>query len=196
MALTADAYRAQLQALLPSGLAWTRESEAALTRLLDAWAAELARVDAAASVLIDEADPRTVGQLLADWEHTADLPGPCTALGETLQQRRHALWSKVTARGGQSKAFFIELAKAIGYDVTISEFHPFQAGVSHAGDELTNENWLHWWMVRAPETTVFEFKAGQSVAGEPVRSWGDAPLECAIRERKPAHTDVTFAYGK
>lgn len=195
MALSASAYRAQLQALLPPGAAWSKSAGSQLTGLLDAWAQELARLDAAATNVLGEIDPRTLFDLLTDWERVAGLPDECSALGETLQQRRGALWARLTGRGGQSKAFFIELAKAIGYDIAISEFRPFQAGVSQAGDDLTNETWLHRWMVRAPETTVFEFKAGQSVAGEPVRSWGDAVLECSISTRKPAHTAVSFAYG-
>jgi uncharacterized protein YmfQ (DUF2313 family) len=52
-------YLSQLQALLPQGAAWTRERDAALTRLLDAFAEEFARVDARARQLLDESDPRS-----------------------------------------------------------------------------------------------------------------------------------------
>lgn len=195
MGLSADAYRAQLQALLPPGSAWSRAADAELTRLLDALAQEFARLDAAGSLLLEQIDPRTMFPLLVDWERVADLPGECGALGETLQLRRNTLLSRLTARGGQSKAFFIELARALGFTITISEYAPFKAGHSTAGDELNNENWTHSWLVRAPEITSFDFRAGQSLAGEPLRVLSDGALECAISSRKPAHTVLGFSYG-
>lgn len=148
-----------------------------------------------AGALLDESDPRTTVDLLPDWERVAGLPDEGAFLPRTAQERRAAVVARVTGIGGQSAAYFIALAKSIGYDVTIDDYRPFRAGLSDAGDALTNEVWIHWWMVRAPLVTTFDFKAGQSSAGEPVRIWGVEPLERLIRKFKPAHTDVTFAYG-
>jgi len=146
--------------------------------------------------VLTEADPRTTSELLSDWERVLGLPDACAPLSATVQERRNAVVARLTSIGGQRAAYYIGLAKPLGYAVTISDYRPFRAGRSCAGDELTNEPWIHWWMVRAPETTTFDFKAGVSCAGEPVRSWGAAPLECLIKRFKPAHTDVIFAYGK
>lgn len=195
--MTANEYLAQLQALLPQGPAWPREANAALTQLLAAWADELARVDGRAADLIEEADPRTTAELLADWERVADLPDACVAaygITQTTAQRRAALVAKLTTIGGQSAAYFISLAASLGYTISVTEFAPFTAG-SDAGDDLTNGDWAYAWQVNAPQETIIEFSAGASSAGDPLRAWGNELLECVIRRLRPAHTHVLFAYG-
>lgn len=192
--MSADAYLTQLQALLPQGAAWPREAQATLTRLLQAVADELARMDARADALIDEADPRTTAELLVDWERVAGLPEPCITAPQTIADRRAALTGKLASSGGQDRAFYIAIALALGYEVTITEFRPFVAG-SSAGDELTNGDWIFTWRVNAPEETVRVFAAGSGAAGEALRTWGNELLECVIGRLKPAHTIVQFAYG-
>ena len=198
MALTATAYLTQLQALLPQGFAWPRQADAALTNLLLAWADELARVDGRAADLVEEADPRTTAELLADWERVAGLPDPCVEVlagAQTTAQRRAALVAKLTTIGGQSAAYYIALAASLGYTITVTEFSPFQAGHSAAGDALSNDDWTFVWQVNASEVSIVEFAAGRSSAGEALRSWGNELLECVISRYKPAHTNVLFAYG-
>lgn len=198
MGLTATDYLAQLQALLPQGPAWPRDAEAELTRLLSAWAAELARVDGRAVDLVEEADPRTTTELLSDWERVAGLPDPCVealAGTQTTAQRRAALLAKLTTIGGQSAAYYIALAASLGYTITVSEFTPFQAGHSEAGDPITNDEWGFAWQVNAPDESIVVFAAGRSCAGEPLRAWGNELLECVITRLRPAHTHVLFAYG-
>ncbi len=188
-------YLGLLQNLLPAGIAWTREKDSVLTALLEGLAVEPARVDDRALDLIDEADPRTTFELLTDWEQTCGLPDECTEAAETLQQRREAVVGKLTAIGGQTAEYFIEVAAQIGYLVTIDEFRPFRAGSSTAGDPLTNGDWQFTWRVNAPEVTTWPFKVGQSTVGEPLRKWGNEKLECAINRLRPAHTHVIYAYG-
>jgi len=156
---------------------------------------ELSRADGRAADLLRELDPRTTVELLTDWETALGLPDACVPAGQTIQQRRSAVVAKYTSLGGQSRQFYIDLAAALGYTITITEFRPFRAGISVAGDPLTNGDWIFAWQVNAPETTIFEFRAGQSTAGEPLRNWGNDELECAISAVKPAHTEVLFAYG-
>lgn len=113
--MTAEEYRSQLQALLPSGAAWPREPGAILTKTLHAVADELARVDVRADDLLTESDPRSTFELLGDWERAFGLPAACVPAGQTTTERRSALAAKVAALGGQSRAYFLELANAIGY---------------------------------------------------------------------------------
>lgn len=180
MGMTPDQYLSQLQALLPLGAAWPRHADSDMTRLLSALAQELARIDARAEKLIDEIDPRTTSELLLEWEAIAGLPDPCTGPLDTLQARRLALITKIANLGGQSRAFFIALAATLGYTITIDE----------KVDGLP-----HKWRVNAPAVTIRTFKAGRSRAGDPLRDWGNALLECAITRLKPAHTTVVFGYG-
>jgi len=193
---TAADYLEQLKTLLPPGQAFPREAGTTLHDLLDGMSIELARVDGRGEALPIEANPASTNELLSDWERVAGLPDKCSGvLEETLQGRKNALLTKLTSTGGQSAPYFIELAASLGYEVTIEVFRPFRAGRSRAGDLLTNGPWAFTWLIRAPEVSVTEFRAGRSAAGERLRTWGNDTLECKINQLKPAHTLALFAYG-
>lgn len=195
MGLTATDYLAQLQALLPQGPAWPRDADAELTRLLTAWADELARVDGRTLDLVEEADPRTTAELLADWERVVGLPDPCVAAlaaTQTTAQRRAALVGKLTTIGGQSAAYYIALAASLGYAITVTEFtlHDVEDDVEHA---LTAAPWQFAWQVNAAQDTVGVLAVTDTVE-DPLAWWGNELLECVISRLKPAHTHVLFAY--
>lgn len=196
MALTKDDYLQQLQNHLPSGPAWPRDVESLTTKILDSFAEEYARIDGRIDNLIDEADPRTTLELLPDWERVVGLPDPCVQAAQTVQERRAALLAKLTTLGGQSIAFFIELAAYLGYTITITEFTPFRAGISRVGDALTGKDWWFAWRINAPATTSTWFRVGQSAVGEPLQAFGNELLECVFNRVKPAHTVLIFAYGE
>lgn len=194
---TAAEYREQLKALLPPGQAFPRDPGTTLHDLLDGMSIELARVDGRASVLPQEANPATAGELLSDWERVTGLPDKCSGvLEESLQGRRNALLTKLTSTGGQSTEYFVELAASLGYTVTIEVYRPFRVGRSSVGDSLTNGDWAFTWLIRAPEVTVTSFRVGRSAVGERLRTWGNDTLECKINQLKPAHTIALFAYGE
>lgn len=174
----------------------SRETGSTFALLVEALAAELARCDGRAAGLVEEADPRTTYELLADWERVCGLPGPCSHLYETVQERREAVVLAVTALGGASRAYFEEVAASLGVAATVEEFPPFRADYSSAGDPVAEHpDWAHTWMLRGPEVVVRPFRAGRGVAGERLRTWGHARLECEINRLKPAHTLALFAYG-
>lgn len=188
-------YLGMLQALLPPGAAWTREPDAVLTRVLAGLADALARVDERAHLLMEEARPWEALWLLADWETECGLPDECSQPDETVAERRAAVVLKITATGGQNPEYFAELARAYtGLDCTVREFRPFRAGMSAAGDPLTNGDWIFTWRIHAPETVIRPFRAGQGCAGEPLRTWGNEALECALPRLAPAHTLLQFTY--
>jgi len=195
MRATTDDYLNILQQLLPPGAAWPRDPDATLTKLLTATADGMANSHNRMADLVDESDPRITTEMLSDWEKTAGLPDKCATAATTVQERRAALVAKLTMRGGQSRQFFIDLAKILGFDVTISEFKPFTAGQSAAGDPCCGETWRFVWACNAPATTTVQFRAGASSCGEPLAKWGNELLECAITAKKPAHTHVNFTYG-
>lgn len=196
MDVTGADYGRQLGQLLPPGQAWSSNPDSNLKRLLRGFGESLARVHWRADQLDRETDPALAHELLERWETVLGLPDTCSgALEETLQGRRNAVLAKLFSTGGQSPAFFQGVAAALGFDISISEFRPFRAGLAAAGDPLTNGDWCHAWRVNAPETTVISFRAGQSVAGEPLQAWGNDTLECKFDQLKPAHTVAIFGYG-
>lgn len=190
------AYRAQLQALLPPGSAWPRHGSATVTRLLDAFAAEFARLDSRGMTAIDEADGRLTLELLADWERVCGLPDTCTGLATTLQERRAAVVEKLTAQGGASPAYFTALAAAMGYTVEIDEFRPFLTGLNRCGDRLGGGHAVRYqWRVRVTGPRYTPFRTGASQCGDLLGKIARAEdLECKLRRLKPAHTNLTVSY--
>ncbi len=192
---TAEEYAERLMTLLPPGDAWRRDPETVTAQVVRGLAPMLARIDDAATSVLEQLDPREAVELLAEWERLLGLPDPCMPADATLAARQAAAHGRLTATGGASRAYFIGLAAAAGYAVTIEEFKPFRAGRGRAGERAFGVQWAHAWRVRAPETTISHFRAGRSTAGERLRRWGDELLECVVGRWRPAHTVLIIAYG-
>lgn len=196
MAHTPDDYAQLLKNLLPSGLAFIREPGTNLEQLLLGLAVEFSRTEERADQLAIEVNPLGSIELLPDWERATGLPDKCSGeLETTIQGRRNAVIAKLSSTGGQSRQYFIDVAAALGYTITITEFNPFRVGISAVGDALTNGPWQYAWQINAPETTLVEFRVGLSAVGEALRTWGNDTLECKIRQLAPAHTVPIFSYG-
>ena len=191
---TASDYRELLLSLLPVGPAWPREEGSMLRALLDPAARELARVDAFLTSLEDELDPNTTDIALPDWEAAYGLPDACGGTDQTFEGRRERVVQKVTTKGGQSVSFYIALAAALGYEVTITEFLPFSCE-SDCEDILYTEDWAYAFRVNAPEVTIREASVDMSCE-DPLRSWGNEVLECALRRRAHSHSIIQFGYGE
>jgi uncharacterized protein YmfQ (DUF2313 family) len=189
-------YVAFLKTLLPRGKIWSVSSGSNLEKLLQAMGDELVRIDGRASRdLLSELDPRETNELLSDWERICGLPDPCLGTAGTLEDRRNNIVTKLASRGGQSPAYFIAVAAAVGFVITITEFRQFRAGISKSGDALTNGPWAFAWQVNtATDTLTARFRAGRSRAGDPLSSSRAEALECVITRLKPAHTTVLFNY--
>ncbi len=187
-------YIQQLVQLLPRGRALENTS-GILGAILWTIARELERLHLRIDALNDEADPRTCNETIDEWERNLGLPDDCSSSAQTFAERRQAVVAKDIACGGQSRAYFIGLANALGYDATIGEYRKFRAG-SRAGDRCYGEDWLHTFAVITPTAvTLRKFRAGAGRAGEPLATWGNDTLECMISRAKPAHSIVLYRYG-
>lgn len=185
-------HRDLLAALLPPTS--YSANAAGVDHSLTAEGAELDRVLSAAPVSLGALRPWSYQQYLEDWERVYGLPGACSKGDQLLQERIAQLAVAFLERGGISHAWLKRYAALAGYDITIDEFTPFKAGRASAGDPLTNGAWVYAFRVAAAAVAAREFRAGQSAAGEALRTWGDSTLECIINQHKPAHTIALIAY--
>lgn len=196
MGLSRDDYLSQLQALLPTGPAWPTEADTYLTRVLDGLAEEFARVDARSAQLYIEADPRTTFELLSDFEQDFGLSAFSIIDGSALsiEQRRTNLISRMTERGGQSRAYFISKALKMGFVVTITEFREW--GVDCDVESLLCQSaWNFAWQINAPLTTSGDWTVESDVETPFAVIWLNALLESAMHEDKPAHTVLLFNFS-
>lgn len=117
-AFTADAYADQLGQLLPPGKAFNLEVDSVVNEALEGMAQEFARVDGRAVDLLNESDPRSANETIADWEKMLSLPDDrVLVIAATLAERQIDVTQKYTSRGGQDRQFFIDLAASCGYTV-------------------------------------------------------------------------------
>lgn len=137
------------------------------------------------------------GEGLDDWERLLGLPDPCLiGVPQTTRQRINAVISKLKGSGGQSKAFFVALAKALGYEITITTFRPARAGLARAGDAINGGDWSFAWRINAPAVTITHAAANMASAGDPLAAWGNTALECRLNQMKPAESFLIFGYGE
>lgn len=124
-----------------------------------------------------EADPRTATECLPDWERMLNITEP---LGSTALRQAEA-YARLIARGGQSVAYFIEVAAAMGIVITITE--PLSLGwtvTDAVTDPLYAFSARFIWIVDGPAATVPTLRAA---------------LVALFEEIRPTHTRVYFTWN-
>jgi len=187
MQATADDYSEVLHALRPVGPAMAVNDP-----VLQGLSVEFSRVHNRLGDLVRESDPRTVNELLTDWEIAFGLPDSCCASTATFQQRIDALVARVRGAGTPTPQYFIDLAETVGYSITIDQLAAFTVG-SSVVDPLYPESICFVWQVNSLLTTFASFDVRSDVSAA-LSVWGNAVLECVINRAKPAHTYVQFSY--
>jgi uncharacterized protein YmfQ (DUF2313 family) len=193
--LTQQDYANVLGHLTPKGRAWPSDPGSVFRQTLASLAPTPYRAFGRASNLLIDAFPSTTVELLPEWQATLGLPDPCAGPAPTLAQKQAQVLARFTASGGQSVDYFVNFAKALGYDISITQYAPFRAGVSRAGQPACSQDWAFVWRVNAPAISISYFSAGIGSAGEPLASWGNLVLQCEITRLSPAHTNVLFSYS-
>lgn len=196
MGRSATEYTKLLQSLLPRGRVWTRDWGSVLKQVLHGQSDELSRVDGRSEDLVFERDTRNTNELLTDWERDLGLPDECSQDGATVSERRKEVNAKFTQKGRQDKQYFVDIALALGWTITITEYTPFICGVGVSGEFCGDSEVIFQWTinVNATETTIF-FTSGSSESGDPLSELaGVETLICTMNRLKPAHTQLFFQF--
>jgi uncharacterized protein YmfQ (DUF2313 family) len=151
---------------------------------LEAEGNALQAADDAAQRVAQGVVPLTVNELLTDWER---LLGLTPAPDASEEDRLTLVKTMINVIGGLSIPYFVNLAKSLGYDITIDEPQPFRVGINRMCDRLYSRDTIWIWRVnvlnqdtRPPDT--------------PPRSFGEIHLESLFQDLKPAHTFCHFVY--
>jgi uncharacterized protein YmfQ (DUF2313 family) len=125
---TADTLLPQVLALTPRGVAWGTDEVGDGTgaspvlrrfwRGIAAFAADHLGLDWQAAT---QTFPSAVTYTLPDWERELGLPGPCGTGEGGAPARQAAVRAHFAALGGQSPAYMVCVAAAVGYAITIEE---------------------------------------------------------------------------
>lgn len=219
----ADAFTHALLAKLPLGEIWPRFRDTPLYRtvrglagVVERWAQRTARF------LIVEAFPPRSSDLLPDWERVLGLPEPCLPAAQTLDERRAAVLEKLQRRpGSQSRAYFVDVARRLGYHqdepsphavpaevafeagrlnrVRIQEFRPVMCGVTECGNpewRLAPPEMRFTWVVTVPGERLswWRFSAAETGVDPHLTIARADDLECLLGRLKPLHTNLIFNY--
>ena len=190
MARSLDQYSHMLLALLPRGYAWP--TDGALGDISMALAEELQRIEGRAEGLLDEADPRTVIELIEDWEGDWGLPDPCLGQLGTLQQRRELLTNKIVGIANQSRQTYIDRAADLGYAITITEYTEGDAISGHPQIPLLDAAYVI--QINSTVNTI-DPRTYSAFYGEAYATWGNEILECALNAIKQSHRLLIFNYS-
>lgn len=190
----APAFLQALQSLMPRGAAWPRSPDSVQAQAFSFLVQSDVRLNARANNLLAESNPATTSQLLPEWESSLGLPDPLLGQLPTLQARRNAVIARLTNPGGQSAAYFIAQAAALGYTVTITNYAPFRMGQSSMGQPLGLQDWCFTWAMNTPNNAPQPFRVGQSSMGDPLVYWSNTVLALEMAEIAPAHTQLNFNY--
>ena len=133
---TGDALLPPLLALLPRGAAWRTDTvadsdhDSFLHRFWRAVAEPVADLYAKAWELALQSTACTVTSGIDDWEREFGLPDSCVAPAADVTDRVAALRERVAGEGGGSIPYFVCVAARLGYEITITEPHFFEFGIS------------------------------------------------------------------
>ena len=184
--MIASDYRKQLELLLPKGPAYDPQNGSVLLDFLSGMAEELARIDARTIDVLNEADPRTTTELFTEWLETVGIPDGCSVYALTPEDERTQLIQKLTKQAGQTPAFYIDLADALGYGARVEEFQEFLVDRNVVGDPLYDEYWVHSFSLVLDEPPVVA-RAGVARAGDRLGTFNADFLFCILQTARPAH---------
>ncbi len=118
-----------------------------MQKVIFGMADEPSRIEGRAGDLYDEKDVRTAIELLAEHELDFGLPDEGDQISSITAERQRELESALLNVGQQFKEYYIDIAAALGYTITIEEFTPFWSGLGGAGDPVGIQNNLFFWKV-------------------------------------------------
>lgn len=142
-----------------------------------------------AGKLLVELFANSTYELLETWERTY---GVAPFSDDSLLARQNRVVQKMSEGGRLDRAYFIQIAAALGYAIILEELHPFMPGWSFAGEELGDDGSDWCWRVYCTELDVYIFRAGEATAGDYLSYSNAAILQQILNNLKPADTFVEF----
>ena len=185
-------YSSLLASLLPPGPAWTTEPGSNLTKLLKGLGEELERVDNQAGGLVLEANPLSMSTMLDVRYQEAGLPDLCKGKPAEDSEQQKEVVGKWSARGGQSIAYFYEVAEKYGFDIIIDEYAIFK--IEHQGIETLgiDSEYAYSWSINYVDGQQIYFRAGENKADDRLEVAKGIGINCIFGKLKPAHTSIIY----
>ncbi len=185
MARSKEDFARLLMSLLPPSKwgFWTRDLNSNTYKYMLGLGKEFVRVDQRIEDLLNECLTLQADELLEEWEADFGLPEDGYALASTTEGRRKEINAKLIQVGRQDENYFIEIAAALGYTITIETFSPAFVGIFAMGDPVGGQESLFYWKVNIDLDSITESAEVNIVK-----------LIYNIKKVKPAHMMVLFDF--
>jgi len=122
-------------------------------------------------------------ELLPEHEKDFGLPDDGDEISSIISERQEELESSLLKLGQQFQQYYIDIASALGYTITIEEFSPFWAGIQTAIDRIGDQNNIFWWLVWIDLDNV-TYSSQVNIT----------KLMNKIRDTGPGHTHLIFEF--
>lgn len=166
----------------------------AISAQLDAEGAALDDALATSLRVLATITPDGDTELLPDWERVYGLPDACLAdVESSVSSRIAAVIDKIRRGGGLARQYYIDLAAALGYAITITEFSPHTVSSPVTYPLYDTDSQYYWQVNLATATPPRPISVLDSVT-TPLVVYQTGLLECLLQKLKPAHTELLFAY--
>ncbi|MDC9620150.1 DUF2313 domain-containing protein [Xenorhabdus sp. XENO-7] len=192
MAMTAKDYQRSGLQLLPNGLAWSKDLDSNLAKLMLATGEEFARVDAINAALLEEIFADRAFMLLDDWEDFVGLPDCSIDKESSINSRRQAVKTKLIMSGSLCNQFYERLAADRGYRIRLEEHYPHHCLRDCNYPIYPDINWFRVFVHVADRTTHFATVLDH--CQQRLRIADAADLECLLARYAPAETEFVFIY--
>lgn len=179
---SADEYSQAARNLLPPGRAWNRQDGSNQAAFCDALGIIYAEQDGDSLQVLSEFFPATAVQGIDEWNSSLGIPDACGGAPANQAQNQQQIVAKLVASGGQSVPYYISLASALGFEISITEFNAELPGNdAPVGMINTINDWDHTWRVNI-------LNAAAAPADQTM-------LQCLFDRYKPAHTQFYIVDG-
>lgn len=162
---------------------WTHSLNSETYKYMKGFATEFERIDGRIDDLINEAYTSKITELLEEWEADFGLPENGNELAKTIIGRRQEINAKLIQVGRQDQLYYIQIASALGYTITIETFTPAIVGVMSMGDSVGDYVNLFFWKVNIDLDYITDSSQVNI-----------SKLIYNINKVKPVHTKVLFDF--
>lgn len=177
-------YLGALQALMPRGRVWPRDTSTVQASVLAGLANSYAVQNARANYLLVDAFPKTAIELLPEWEASLGLPALAAGPAPSILARQTMVVARFVGAGGTTVACYSRYADLLGFRLTIAGSAPFRCGQSRAGQHLGGVEQMYGLTVSVVGATSTPF--GQ---------YGPAVLESELQRIAPPYSVLKFIFS-
>jgi len=181
---SSDDYLAALQALMPRGRIWPRDSASVQAQVLAGLTKSYEVNNGRANNLLVDAFPPSANELLPEWEATLGLSATSAGPAVSVPARQALVVARLIGANGISVSDFSSYAALLGYQISVKGNAPFRCGQSRAGAHVGGVERMFEWIVTA-----------HALPSMPFGAYGPTLLQQEMQRLAPPYGLLKFVFN-